>query len=253
MTTDTDIDPNCLELLGGTIDTEHVDRLSELVARADGVDGFDDEDDNDDDNKHISSGTCMVCGLEGDVKPLKGTHGVFSNAFTTSGPLDWGDGICYRCAYMAGEMDYRRYHWLATASNGVEVIKERPRLVRVLLDPPEEPWMLQYKDGSDFLTVLNGWIVGQRLNQSRERYQIIVDKQLVNFERERLAEMIDLGQRLRDRDDAISKRALIHGPTAGDLGRYDIRKDEYDQIVGNGSYDGYLGREDWRIAVQLIQ
>lgn len=240
------MDVDSLEPLESTLSTAPTPRLSELVADADDPDPFDPE------GKHVFTGTCLVCGLEDDLKPLTGTHGVFSNSFTTDHELDWGDGVCHRCAYMAGEMDYRRYHWLAS-EDGVQLIKKRPALIDALLDPPDGPWMVQYKDGSDFLTVLNGWIAGQRLNTSRERYSMIVDKRTVDFERERLREMIDFGNRLRDRDDAISKRALKHGPTAGDLERYEITREEYARIVGTDGHDGYAGREDWRIAVQLIQ
>lgn len=197
-------------------------------------------------------GQCMICGLGGPIRPLQGTHGVFSGAFTSHNLLGDGDGVCYRCAYLAADMDHRRYHWVITTDEW-RIIKERPELIDVLLDPPEGPWMLQYKDGSDFLTVLNGWIAGQRLNTSRERYRIIVDKQTVGFERAELEEMIAFGRDLRDREDAISKKALIHGPTAGDLGRYDIGREEYARIAGRDGYDGWAGREDWRIAVQLIE
>ena len=227
--------------------SDHPPRLSALVAAADDVRAPAVID-----HKHGSWDVdCHICGLGGPGHPLQGTHGVFSGSFTSHHLLDDGDGVCYRCAYLAGAMDYRRYHWLAT-SDGVQVIKERPELIDALLDPPEGPWMAQYKDGSDFLTVLNGWIAGQRVNTSRERFRIIIDKQTVEFEREKLAAMIAFGRDLRDREDAISKRALKHGPTAGDLGRYDIGRDAYARIVGRDGHDGLAGREDWRIAVQLI-
>lgn len=242
------MDTNDLEPLERTIQTSQSPRrLSELVAETDDVSPSDPDDED-----HVEPGECMICGLDGPVHPVNGAHGVFSNAFTSSNALGNGDGICYRCRYMAKEMDYRRYHWLAT-EDGVEIIKERPELIDALLDPPDGPWMLQYKDGSDFLTVLNGWIVGQRLNRSRERYSIIVDKQTIDFERDELEAMISFGNELRDRENAISKRALKHGPTAGDLDRYDLSRDEYARIVGKDGYEGYAGRDDWRIAVQLIQ
>lgn len=189
---------------------------------------------------------CMICGLGGPVKPITGTNGVFSASFTTDPELDAGDGVCWRCEYLAGQMDYRRYHWVAT-SDGIEVIKERPELIDVLLDPPEGPWMVQYKDGSDFLTVLNGWIVAQRLNTSRQHYRMLVDKHTVGIDRQEFAEMVAFGRDLRSREDAPSKRSLIHGPTAGDLSRYDIGRDEYRHLTND-----LAGREDWRIAVQLI-
>lgn len=239
------MDVDDLQPLGSVIDNTGQQRLSEFVATVDDVAPPTDDD-------HATDGTCMICGLDGQVSPLKGTNGVFSNSFTTDDELDWGDGVCYRCAYMAQEMDYRRYHWLAS-EDGLQVIKERPDLIDALLDPPAGPWMVQYKDGSDFLTVLNGWIAGQRLNTSRESFDVIVDKRTVHFERETLREMIDFGRELRDRDDAISKTALKHGPTAADLDYYDISRDEYTRLVGRDGYDGYVGREDWRIAVQLIQ
>ena len=237
-------------LLEESIGADTPPRLSELVAEVDGVESFEDTEE----NSEITDGTCMICGLGGSVKPLKGKYGVFSNSFTTDDKLGYGDGICHRCEHLANETDYRRYHWVAS-EEGVTVIKERPDLVDALLDPPEGPWMAQYKDGSDFLTILNGWIAGQQLNTSRDRFGVIVDKRLVHFERPLLREMIEFGQELRDRDDAISKRALMHGPTAADLSRYDISRDEYDRLVGRNDYkgEGYVGREDWRIAVQLIQ
>ena len=211
--------------------------LSGLVARLEDVEPPAD----------VDAGTCTICAFEGPVKPIRGTNGVFSNAFTTDPELGPGDGVCYRCEHLANAMDYRRYHWLASV-DGVQVIKERPVLIEHLLDPPTGPWMAQYKDGSDFLTVLNGWIVGQRLNHSREQFDIIVDKRRVSFEREPLAEMIAFGRDLRSRDDAPSKRALIQGVTAGDLGRYDLSHDEARRIN-----DELVGREDWRIAAQLIE
>lgn len=229
-------------------DPDDPPRLSALVAAADDV-----RPPAVIEPKHDSWGVdCRICGLGGPGHPLQGTHGVFSGSFTSHHLLADGDGVCYRCAYLAGAMDYRRYHWLATP-DGVQVIKERPELVDALLDPPEGPWMVQYKDGSDFLTVLNGWIAGQRVNTSRERFRIIVDKRMVDFERDELADMIAFGRTLRDREDAISKRALKHGPTAGDLGRYDLTREEYARITGRDGYDGLAGREDWRIAVQLIE
>lgn len=217
-------------------DGERTRRLSKLVAK-------------DENQRPIipTDETCMICGLNGPVKQLTGTNGVFSNSFTTDSALSEGDGVCWRCEYLSNQMDYRRYHWVASL-DGVDVIKERPELIDVLLDPPEGPWMAQYKDGSDFLTVLNGWIVGQRLNTSREQYRLIVDKETVDIDRTQFAEMIAFGRDLRSRDDAPAKRALKHGVTAGDLARYDIGREEYRHINND-----LAGRDDWRIAVQLIE
>ena len=214
-------------------------RLSELAAETDGVEPPDEPDE---------TGKCMICGLTGPIKPVRRTNGVFSNAFTSDRALTDGDGICYRCEHFAGEMDYRRYHWVATPEDGVQIIKERPDLLDVLLDPPEGPWMAKYKDESDFLTVLNGWIVAQTLNTSREDYQLLVDKRLVNINREEFADMIEFGQRLRDRDDEPSKRALKGPVWAADLARYSLKRDDVEHINND-----LTGREDWRIAVQLIQ
>lgn len=212
-------------------------RLSELVTDADDVDK----------PTEATDDTCMICGLEGPIQPVDGTNGVFSDAFTSSDKLDDGDGICWRCEYMSNAMDYRRYHWVATTDE-IRVIKERPELLDVLLDPPEGPWMAQYKDGSDFLTVLNGWITAQTLNTSRERYRLLVDKELVDIEREVFAEMVEFGQQLRGREDAAAKRVLLGDINAADLSRYEISRDEADRIRND-----LAGSEDWRIAVQLIQ
>lgn len=219
--------------------SEDATRLSQLVAETDGVERPDEA---------RGTGECMICGLDGTVAPVDGANGVFSDAFTSSAKLDDGDGVCWRCEYMAGAMDYRRYHWVAT-TDGIRVIKERPDLLGVLLDPPEGPWMAQYKDGSDFLTVLNGWITAQTLNTSRDQYRLLVDKELVDIDRDRFAEMVAFGQRLRDRDDAPAKRVLLgQSVTAGDLERYDLTRSELERIQND-----LAGREDWRIAVQLIQ
>ncbi|RLM94378.1 hypothetical protein [Haloarcula sp. Atlit-7R] len=214
-------------------------RLSELVAETDSVEPPDEPDE---------TGKCMICGLGGPIKPVRRTNGVFSSTFTTDYALFDGDGICYRCEHFAGEMDYRRYHWVATPEDGVQIIKERPDLLDVLLDPPEGPWMLKYKNNSDFLPVFNGWIVAQTLNTSREDYQLLVDKRLVNINRERFADMIEFGQQLRSKDDEPSKRALKGPVRAADLARYDFERDEVERINND-----LTGREDWRIAVQLIQ
>lgn len=211
-------------------------RLSRLVSETDGVEPPDDPEE---------SGKCQICSLGGPVKPVRS---VFSNAFTSDRALDDGDGVCYRCEFFAGQMDYRRYHWVATADDGVRVVKERPDLLDVLLDPPEGPWMAKYKDESDFLTVLNGWIFAQALNTSREDYQLLVDKRLVNINRERFENMVEFGQKLRSRDDNPSKRALKGPVRAVDLERYDFRSNEVERINND-----LTGREDWRIAVQLIQ
>lgn len=213
-------------------------RLSELVERAEEVTVPDDAP---------LSGTCMICGLSGPGFPVDGTEGVFSGAFTSSDALDDGDHVCYRCKHLADARDYRRYHWVAD-EDGVEVIKERPVLIDHLLEPPEGPWMAQYKDGSDFLTVLNGWIYAQTLNTSREQYRLLVDKDFVHIDRGGFAAMIAFGRELRSRGDAPSKRSLIQGVTAGDLGRYDLDREEYRRIN-----DELSGRDDWRIAVQLIE
>jgi len=214
-------------------------RLSELAAETDDVEPSDEPEE---------TGKCMVCGLSGPIKPVRRTRGVFSDAFTSDRALSDGDGICYRCEHFAGQKDYRRYHWVATPQDGVQIIKERPDLLDVLLDPPEGPWMAKYKDESDFLTVLNGWIFAQTVNTSREDYQLLVDKRLVNMNRERFAEMVAFGQRLRDREDEPSKRALKGQVRAADLARYDLERDEVERINND-----LTGREDWRIAVQLIQ
>jgi hypothetical protein len=219
--------------------SENARRLSAIVAETDGVEPSDDPDD---------TGKCMICGLSGPIKPVRRTNGVFSDAFTSDDALFDGDGICYRCEHVAGQMDYRRYHWIATPEDGVQIITERPDLLDVLLDPPEGPWMAKYKDESDFLTVLNGWIVAQTLNTSREDYQLLVDKRLVTINRERFADMVAFGQRLRDREDEPSKRALKGPVRAADLARYDFERDEVERINTD-----LTGREDWRIAVQLIQ
>jgi len=214
-------------------------RLSELAAETDGVEPPDESDE---------TGKCMICGLTGPINPVRRTNGVFSNAFTSDRALSDGDGICYRCEHFAGQMDYRRYHWIATPEDGVRIIKERPDLLDVLLDPPEGPWMAKYKDESDFLTVLNGWIFAQTLNTSREEYQLLVDKRLVNINREEFADMVAFGQRLRDRDNEPSKRALKGPVRAADLALYDLERDDVERINND-----LTGREDWRIAVQLIQ
>lgn len=213
--------------------------LSAVVAETDGVDPPEEPDE---------TGKCMICGLTGAIKPVSGTNGVFSDAFTTDDALSPGDGVCWRCEYFSSQTDYRRYHWVATASDGVRVIKERPELLDILLDPPDEPWLVKYKDESDFLTILNGWIVGQTLNTSRERYDLLVDKRLVTIDRESFAEMVAFGQNLRDREDPPAKRVLLGEGNAADLSRYDISFDELERIDQE-----YAGREDWRIAVQLIQ
>lgn len=214
-------------------------RLSALAAETDDVAPPDDSE---------RTGTCKICGLDGSLKPVRGTNGVFSNSFTSDYALDNGDGVCYRCEHFAGMMDYRRYHWVATQSEGVQIIKERPELLDVLLDPPDEPWMLKYKDESDFLTVLNAWIFGQMLNTSREQYRILVNKKQVNIDREQFADMIAFGQTLRSRDNQPSKRALKGPVRAADLSRYGLDTDDADRINND-----LAGREDWRIAVQLIQ
>lgn len=213
--------------------------LSAVVAETDGVDPPADPDE---------TGRCQICGLNGPVKPVTGTNGVFSDSFTTRDALADGDGVCYRCEHLAGQKDYRRYHWVATESEGIRVVKERPELLAVLLDPPEDPWLVKYKDKSDFLPILNGWIRGQRLNRSREEYDLLVDKQRVPIDRERFADMVAFGRDLRSRDDQPAKRALKGPVTAADLGRYDIRREEAARID-----DELTGRPDWRIAVQLIQ
>jgi len=212
--------------------------LSELVAQVDDVQPSEEAP---------RSGRCTICASGGSCYPLKGTNGVFSNSFTSDDALSSGDGVCYRCQHMAKAMDYRRYHWVADES-GVEVIKKRPRLIERLLDPPGGPWMVQYKDGSDFLTVLNGWIYAQRLNTSREDYRLLVDKQMVDLNREWFGEMIAFGRDLRDREDQPSKRAMKGPVTAGDLSRYDLSFEEARRID-----DELTGREDWRIAVQLVE
>jgi len=219
--------------------SENARRLSAIVAETDGVEPPDEPDE---------TGKCMICGLSGPIKPVRRTNGVFSSAFTSDRALSDGDGICYRCEHFAGEMDYRRYHWVATPEDGVQIIKERPELLDVLLNPPEGPWMVKYKDESDFLTVLNGWIFAQTLNTSREDYQLLVDKRLVNINRERFADMVAFGQRLRARESEPSKRALKGPVRAADLARYDFERDEVERINTD-----LTGREDWRIAVQLIQ
>ena len=216
--------------------------LSELVAEVDNV-----RKPTTMHESHPGDGRCMVCGLDGPIYSVTGTRGVFSNAFTTSSKLNDGDGICWRCEYMSNAMDYRRYHWVATTDE-IRVIKERPDLLDVLLDPPDGPWMAQYKDGSDFLTVLNGWITAQTLNTSRERYRLLVDKELVDIERERFADMVSFGQRLRGREDSPAKRVLLGDANAADLSRYDVTWDELQRIEND-----LAGREDWRIVVQLIQ
>jgi len=192
-------------------------------------------------------GTCCICGGDGPLYQVTGTHGVFSGAFTSSYLFDAGDGVCWRCRYLSNAMDYRRYHWLATEDE-IRIIKKRPELLDVLLDPPEGAWMAKYKDESDFLTVLNGWISGQRLNRSRDQYDLLVDKRRVSIDRAAFADMIEFGQRLRARDDEPSKRALKGPVLAADLARYDLERDEVERINND-----LTGREDWRIAVQLIQ
>lgn len=227
--------------------TNHT-RLSGLIETTDGIDppARDDCPCGDSHDKSVD-GKCLICGLEGLCWPVKKTHGVFSGAFTSTGPLSDGDGICYRCRYLSNQMDYRRYHWLAT-EDGVEVIKERPRLVEVLLDPPEGSWMLKYKDESDFLTVLNAWIYGQRLNRSRDQFDILVDKRRVSIEREAFAEMIAFGRDLRNREDAPAKRVLLGDITPSDFSRYDLSREDFERIRTD-----YADSDVWRVAVQLIE
>lgn len=220
--------------------TSSTPRLSELAVTVDDVHPPDDESESD-------TGTCRICALDGPVSPVTGTNGVFSNSFTSSHELDDGDGICWRCEYMAGATDYRRYHWVATRDE-IRVVKERPELLGVLLDPPSGPWMAKYKDESDFLTILNAWMFGQTLNTSRDEYRILVDKKLVHIDRREFTRMVAFAQKLRQRENEPSKRALKGPVRAGDLSRYDLRRQDVERINND-----LAGREDWRIAVQLVQ
>lgn len=212
--------------------------LSALVAESEGIDEPEDAP---------LEGPCCICYTNGACYPVDGPDGVFSDAFTSSDALGPGTGVCYRCKHLADWREFRRYHWVASRE-GIEIIKERPILIDHLLDPPSGPWMIQYKDGSDFLTILNGWIYGQRLNTSTEKYRMLVDKRPVHVDREKFAAMIAFGRELRGRGDAPSKRTLKGGVTAGDLARYDLSREETHRIT-----DELAGRDDWRIAVQLIQ
>jgi hypothetical protein len=81
--------------------SENARRLSAIIAETDDVESPDDPDE---------TGKCMICGLGGPVNPVRRTNGVFSDAFTSDRALSDGDGICYRCEHVAGQMDYRRYH-----------------------------------------------------------------------------------------------------------------------------------------------
>jgi hypothetical protein len=187
------------------------------------------------------SGRCRCCGLEGRGYAV---GDVFSNAFTSASSLSPGDHVCYRCEYLATEMDYRRYHWIAT-EDGIETTKERPVVLDTLLDPPEGRWMVHITDG--FLFVRNSWLLGMPLNVSRESYAVIDDTVRRNIDREEFSEMVDVAREYRQRDDQVAKRVLTGGVTAADYDRYGLTRADADRI------DEYRGRSGWDLVVQLIQ
>lgn len=208
-----------------------VHSLSSLVAQHDDIDTA---------NAHLA-GTCRICATETDHGFT--TDEVFSNSFTDAPLLSGGDCICSRCKHIAEAADYRRYHWIATPSQGIKITKDRKTLLETLLDPPSVPWMVHIV--SDYLNILNGWMLAQRLNTSRERYAVVHDKTRINLDRETVAAMTAFGRELRSRD--VAKRVLRNGPSAGDLEYYDISPDEMSQI------NDYNGQSAWDLVVTLIQ
>ncbi len=186
-------------------------------------------------------GRCRICTTD-DV-PGFPTDDVFSNAFTDAPLLRGGDCICWRCNYLAEATDYRRYHWIATASEGIQVTKDRETLLETLLDPPEESWIIHIV--SDFLNILNGWIVAQRLNTSRQRYAVVYDTERINLDRDTIAAMTAFGRELRSRD--VAKGVMRDGPSAGDLEYYDLEFEDVEQI------EEYCNQPAWELVVTLIQ
>lgn len=188
----------------------------------------------------LKEARCCICSETRDCYTV---DDVFSNAFTGASRLGAGDAVCWRCAYMAQHKDQRRYHWIATESDGLETTKDREELLETLLNPPEEPWMMQIV--SDFLNILNGWTQVQRLNLSRENYRIVYDRDPVHLERDKVRELTEFARSLREKD--VAKRVLRNGADAGDIDYYGMSFDEKEQI------DEYRGRPDWNLVVTLVQ
>lgn len=191
--------------------------------------------------KPTLEGRCRICTSE--TKYGYSEDDVFSNAFTDASSLRGGDCICWRCKYLADQTPYRRYHWIATESNGIEVTKDRQTLLETLNDPPGEPWMMQVV--SDYLNVLNGWINAQKLNINRERYDVVVDRDRVTLELEIVQAMTGLARELRERD--VAKRVLRDGPDAADFDRYDITTNDMKEI------NRYVGRPSWELIIRLVE
>ena len=211
-------------------------KLSALVTEEESVQEPEDE---------LEEARCCICD---ETRPARTVNDVFSNAFTGSSRLNAGDAVCWRCEYMAQHKEQRRYHWIATESGGLETTKDRELLLETLLNPPDEPWMMQIV--SDFLNVLNGWTQVQDLNLSTERYRIVRDRDPVHLERDKVRELTEFARDLRDdseRDNKVAKRVMNNGAGAHDIDYYDLSWGEKEQI------DEYIGREDWNLVVKLVQ
>lgn len=209
--------------------------LSNLAILATETDEIDPPDDT------LETGRCRAC--ETSDVGLYDESDVFSGAFTASNRLAGGDGVCWRCKYLADQTDYRRYHWIATASDGIEITKDRQELLTTLRDPPAEPWMIQIV--SDFRNTLNGWIAGQRLNTSREGYRIIYDRDCIHLDRETVDDLATFAADLRERD--LPKGVMRSGPSAHDLDRFDLTRAEHERLHTLAS------RQDWDLIVTLVE
>lgn len=184
-------------------------------------------------------GKCKICGLE-DIGYDIDT--VFSSAFTSANRLNPGDIICWRCKELAEFDDFRRYHWILTES-GLDITKDRQKILETLMDPPEGRWIVQIV--SDFLNKLNGWIVARKLNISSEHFRVVYDKKLVQVEKNQLRRMKEFATVLRDKD--IPKRVMLGDVSSSDLDYYDLNFKELERIKK------LKDKEVWKLVTKLVK
>jgi hypothetical protein len=213
-------------------------RLSQLVAETDDVEPPDEPE---------MTGTCCICGADGPVYKLTGTNGVFSNNFNDQNHIGPSETPCWRCKYLAETHEYRRYHWIATESDGLQTTKDREEVLEALLNPPEGRWMIRVAD--DMTRIPNSWIRAQRLNTSQQQFRVLYDSEMIHVDADEFADMVALGRRLRadDRDSQVAKGVLQTGPSYGDAPRFDLSRDDVAEI------ESYVGEPMWELAVTLIQ
>ena len=126
-------------------------------------------------------GRCVFCG-----RVVQNGFGVeFPNTFVSFDRVYSGTVICPYCYYIFKHAEFRRNSWLVTESS-FRFLDNKDEVLKVLLDPPKEPWMMYITRSRR----KHGWInLVEKINLSRDSYIVGFDEATIYIKKKELKEL----------------------------------------------------------------